>query len=112
MEPSHTFNSRESIISRIPQTPAPNKTKIVKELQPVVPVVKPKQLSPEEAEYQKQKQTFITNVPERTKQKYENATEQGKAHILSKYMERFNDLYHESTVINQALHDQKKEMKS
>jgi hypothetical protein len=37
VEPSRTFNSRESIIPRLPDTPPPKHNEIVNEIQPVVP---------------------------------------------------------------------------
>ncbi len=59
VEPSHTINSRESIIPRIPDMPAQNKTESVKELQPVVPYVKQKNVSLEEAEHQTQNNLLL-----------------------------------------------------
>ena len=37
VEPSHTFNSRESIIPRLPDTPQPKHQDIVNEIKPSIP---------------------------------------------------------------------------
>ncbi len=75
-QPSY-FNARESIIPKLPDTPA--KTEIQKELKPPVEikpdVVKQKELTPYESQYQQARTTGFPNMSASQKNKYEKASQ-------------------------------------
>ena len=108
-QPSY-FNARESIIPKLPETPA--KTEIQKELKPpkeIKPaVIKQKELTPYESQYQQARTTGFSNMSASQKKKYEKASQKDKDEFEEQIKDRFDDMYNGSTIISQTLKEVKK----
>jgi hypothetical protein len=108
-QPSY-FNARESIIPKLPNTPA--KTEIQKELKPTVEIktaaVKQEDLSPYESQYQQARTTGFSNMSASQKKKYEKASQKYKDEFEEQIKDKFDDMYHGSTIVSKTLKDVKK----
>jgi hypothetical protein len=108
-QPSY-FNARESIIPKLPNTPA--KTEIQKELKPTVEIktaaVKQEDLSPYESQYQQARTTGFSNMSASQKKKYEKASQKDKDEFEEQIKDKFDDMYHGSTIVSKTLKDVKK----
>ena len=108
-QPSY-FNARESIIPKLPDTP--EKTEIKKELKPTVEikpaVVKQKELTPYDSQYQQARTTGFSNMSASQKKKYERASQKDKDEFEEQIRNRFDDMYNGSTIVSKTLKDVKK----
>jgi hypothetical protein len=124
VEPSRTeqpsyFNARESIIPKLPETP--KQRDIVQEVKPppvssrgniqqdVKPaVVKQEELTPYESQYQQARTTGFSNMTASQKKKYEKASQKDKDEFEEQIKDKFDNMYHGSTIISKTLKDTKK----
>ena len=108
-QPSY-FNARESIIPKLPNTPA--KTEIQKELKPpkeIKPaVIKQKELTPYESQYQQARTTGFSNMSAAQKEKYVNESQNDKEELEELIRDNIDHMYNGSTIVSQTLKEVKR----